>query len=312
MPIDQRSLFDIRSEEIPDADGIIGGPPCQSWSLAGAMRGSRDERGKLFYEYVRVLRDKKPKFFLAENVPGILSSTHIREFKLIISKLSALGYNVNYSAVDARDYGVPQERSRVIIVGYRESLGLHFSFPPPTHSKSGGITLDERKTPNWVTLRQAIGHLPEPMPAREKNKANESLAIPNHEYMNGGFSSIYMSRNRKKNWDEQSYTIQAGGRHAPLHPSSTDMMKIGEDKWAFRSSSPIYRRLSVRECARIQTFPDDFIFYYENVADGYKMVGNAVPVKLAEAIAKKILSDLKTPRELEEVRLETINSVPEE
>jgi DNA (cytosine-5)-methyltransferase 1 len=130
--------------------------------------------------------------------------------------------------------------------------------------------------------------------------------------MNGGFSSIYMSRNRKKNWDEQSYTIQAGGRHAPLHPSSTDMMKIGEDKWAFRSSSPIYRRLSVRECARIQTFPDDFIFYYENVADGYKMVGNAVPVKLAEAIAKKILSDLKTPRELEEVRLETINSVPEE
>lgn len=294
IQIDKRSLFNIKSDEIPHADGIIGGPPCQSWSLAGAMRGAKDERGQLFYEYVRVLRDKQPKFFLAENVPGILSCTHIREFKRIIGKLSALGYDVDYDAVDARDYGVPQERSRVIIVGYSKSLGLHFSFPPPSHSKSDGVTLDGRKTHKWVNLRQAIGDLPEATAAKDKNKANEKLVVPNHEYMTGGFSSIYMSRNRRKNWDEQSYTIQAGGRHAPLHPSSTEMMKIEEDKWAFRGSKPIYRRLSVRECARIQTFPDNFIFCYTNVADGYKMVGNAVPVKLAEAIGKKIMSDLKT------------------
>lgn len=115
--------------------------------------------------------------------------------------------------------------------------------------------------------------------------------MPNHEYMNGGFSYIYMSRNRKKNWDEQSFTIQASGRHTPLHPSSSDMVKVGKDRWAFNDPNPNIRRLSVRECGRIQTFPDSFRFYYQNITDGYKMIGNAVPVRLAEALAKKIKSD---------------------
>ena len=293
ISIDKRSLFDVKSEEIPKADGIIGGPPCQSWSLAGEMRGAKDERGQLFYEYVRVLKDKRPKFFLAENVQGIISSTHIKEFKAIVRKLSELGYNVTYKVLDARDYDVPQERRRVIIIGYEKSLGLRFTFPLPTHTKSGGLTLDGKKAQKWITLREAIGDLPDAVPAKEKNKANENLAIPNHEYMTGAFSSIYMSRNRKKDWDEQSYTIQAGGRHAPLHPSSTEMVKIEEDKWTFKGDHPTYRRLSVRECARIQTFPDNFVFYYKNIADGYKMVGNAVPVKLAEVLAKRIKSDLE-------------------
>jgi len=310
IPIDKRSLLDVKSEEIPDADGIIGGPPCQSWSLAGAMRGVKDERGRLFYEYVRVLRDRRPKFFLAENVPGILSSTHIREFKRIIAKLASLGYDVDYEVVDARNYGVPQERSRVIIVGYHKSLGLHFTFPPPTHTKTKMVTLDGRKTSRWVTLKETIGDLPEPVPGRDKNKANGNLTVPNHEYMTGGFSSIYMSRNRKKSWNEQSYTIQAGGRHAPLHPSSTEMMKVEEDKWTFRSDTPVYRRLSVRECARIQTFPDNFMFYYTNIADGYKMVGNAVPVKLAQAIAKKIKSDLKTSEQRNVIEIERLEKTP--
>jgi DNA (cytosine-5)-methyltransferase 1 len=293
ISVDKRSLLDVKSEEIPDADGIIGGPPCQSWSLAGEMRGIKDERGRLFYEYVRVLRDKRPNFFLAENVPGIVSSTHIQEFRAILAKLSSLGYDVVYKIIDARDYGVPQERRRVIIVGYKESVGIQFSFPAPTHTKLGEPTTKGEKTLKWVTLKEAIGDLPTPVPAKEKNKGNGDLAIPNHEYMMGGFSSIYMSRNRKKGWNDQSYTIQAGGRHAPLHPSSTEMKKIGEDKWAFKSNHPVYRRLSVRECARIQTFPDDFVFYYKNVADGYKMVGNAVPVKLAQALAIRIKSDLE-------------------
>lgn len=302
IAIDKRSLLEVKSEEIPDADGIIGGPPCQSWSLAGMMRGAKDERGQLFYEYVRVLRDKKPKFFLAENVPGIVSSTHIREFKAIVSRLSGLGYDIACRITDARDYGVPQERRRVIIVGYKKVLGLHFVFPPPTHTKTGTLTLEGVATRKWVTLRDAIGDLPEPIPTKEKNKANGDLAVPNHEYMTGGFSSIYMSRNRRKRWDEQSYTIQAGGRHAPLHPSSTEMKKIEQDKWTFKNHDPVYRRLSLRECARIQTFPDNFIFYYKNIADGYKMVGNAVPVRLAEAMARRIRSDLEP---LENIRVPT-------
>ncbi len=292
IKIDKRSLFDIESDEIPNADGIVGGPPCQSWSLAGAMRGINDKRGQLFYEYIRVLKDKQPKFFLAENVPGIVSRTHITEFETIISKLSSLGYNVTYNVVDARNYGVPQERRRVIIVGYRQDLGFRFAFPQPTHTKSGTKTLDGKNMQKWVTLSEAIGDLPEPIPAKKKNRTNGELSVSNNEYLTGGFSSIYMSRNRRKLWNDQSYTIQAGGRHAPLHPSSAEMIKLEKDKWDFKTANPFYRRLSVRECARIQTFPDDFIFYYKSVGDGYKMVGNAVPVRLAESLAMKIRSDL--------------------
>jgi DNA (cytosine-5)-methyltransferase 1 len=286
LKIDRRSIVDVKSEEIPEVDGIIGGPPCQSWSLAGAMRGINDSRGRLFYEYIRILKDKKPLFFVAENVPGIISSTHLPEFNKILEEFSKIGYNISYKLLDARDYGVPQERKRVVVVGLRKDFGKKFEFPEPTHSPDG-------KTKNkWVNLKEAIGELPAPMPAKEKNKTNDTLEMPNQEYMNGGFSTIYMSRNRRKNWDDQSFTIQAGGRHAPLHPDSAKMHKIGEDKWEFEGKSPKHRRLSVRECARIQTFPDDFIFYYDSIADGYKMIGNAVPVKLAEAVAKKIIKDL--------------------
>ena len=292
VKIDKRSITEILSKEIPDAEGIVGGPPCQSWSLAGKMRGAKDERGQLFYEYVRVLKDKQPLFFVAENVPGIISKTHLSEFEKLLDKFNEVGYAVSYKLMDSRDYGVPQERKRVIIVGYHKKLGKKFEFPLPTHSREPSASLSGNKTKPWVTLKEAIGSLPEAKPAKEKNRANEQLLMPNHEYLNGGFSTIYMSRNRRKDWCEQSYTIQAGGRHAPLHPRSSEMRQIGKDRYEFEGKNPDFRRLSVRECARIQTFPDDFIFYYSKVADGYKMVGNAVPVKLAEAIAKKIMSDL--------------------
>ena len=112
--------------------------------------------------------------------------------------------------------------------------------------------------------------------------------------MNGGFSTIYMSRNRVRSWNEPSFTIQAGGRHAPIHPQAPKMKFINKDNRIFvPGKEHLYRRLSVRECARIQTFPDDFIFHYEDIADGYKMIGNAVPVKLAQALANKIMQDIK-------------------
>lgn len=112
--------------------------------------------------------------------------------------------------------------------------------------------------------------------------------------MNGGFSSIYMSRNRVRSWDEPSFTIQAGGRHAPLHPQAPKMKFIEHNKRVFvPGQEKKYRRLSVRECARIQTFPDDYIFKYKNIADGYKMIGNAVPVNFAKHIAQRIMSNFE-------------------
>jgi DNA (cytosine-5)-methyltransferase 1 len=291
--MDKRSLLEVPSTDIPDAEGIIGGPPCQSWSLAGAMRGAKDSRGQLFFEYVRVIKDKHPAFFLAENVPGILSPAHVGEFNNIVSLLKGLGYRISYKTIDSRDYGVPQERKRVIIVGYDEGLGKKFEFPTPSHSRQSVFSLDGGFRSKWVTLRQAIGDMPKAVQSGPKNKPNSKALLPNHEYMTGGFSTIYMSRNRKKSWDQQSFTIQAGGRHAPLHPSSCEMRKVQEDEWVFVSKKKsAHRRMSIRECARIQTFPDDFVFYYDRVSDGYKMVGNAVPVALAKALAAKIKSDL--------------------
>ncbi len=280
IKIDKRSIEDIRSEEIPDVIGFVGGPPCQSWSLAGAMRGINDPRGKLFYNYINLIEKKQPLFFLAENVAGILSPMHHGEFQKIIEAFKKINYEVSFVLLDAKFYGVPQERKRVIVIGYHNKLGKKFDFPP-AHLR-------------LISLREAIGDLPEPRPAKEKNKTNSNLEIPNHEYMNGGFSTIYMSRNRVRGWDEQSFTIQAGGRHAPIHPQAPKMKFISQNKRIFvPGKEHLYRRLSVRECARIQTFPDDFIFYYNDIADGYKMIGNAVPVKLAEAIAKKIMEDIK-------------------
>ena len=279
--LDKRSITAIDTSEIPPCVGIIGGPPCQSWSEAGALRGIEDARGKLFYEYIRILEAKQPLFFLAENVSGILMERHRPAFKNILKQFRAMGYNVSYELLNSHDYGVPQARKRVIIVGYHKSMGKSFEFPKPIGDK-----------PN---LRDAIGDMGEPEPSTEKNRANnpEDLEFLNHEYMTGGFSTIYMSRNRVRSWDEPSFTIQAGGRHAPIHPKAPKMLPVETDKKKFvPGKEDLYRRLSVRECARIQTFPDSFEFVYKGIGDGYKMIGNAVPVNMAFHIARAIAEDL--------------------
>jgi len=279
--LDRRSICDIPSKDVPEADGIIGGPPCQSWSEAGAGRGINDSRGKLFYEYIRMLQDKQPLFFLAENVSGMLHGKHGEAVNNIIKQFRESGYEVTYELLNAKFFNIPQDRKRVIYIGYRKDLGLSFDFKK----------LKNDKVP---TLKDAIWDLKDnAVPATDGNKANAVLDIPNHEYMTGGFSTIYMSRNRVRSWQEPSFTIQAGGRHAPIHPQAPKMILVGKDKRVFvEGQEELYRRLSVRECARIQTFPDDYIFKYHRLADGYKMIGNAVPVEFAKVLAKQIYSDL--------------------
>lgn len=275
--LDTRDIRQIPSDEIPDCEGIIGGPPCQSWSEAGALRGIDDSRGKLFYEFIRVLKDKKPKFFVAENVSGMLADLHKEAVQNILHHFKDAGYNVTVNLVNAADYEVPQDRKRVFYIGFRKDLRTNYVFPMKKEKK--------------ITLREAIWDLKNTaIKAKEKNKTNGNLCvIPNHEYMNGGFSTIYMSRNRVRSWNEQSFTIQAGGRHAPIHPQAPKMLFVEKNKRIFvPGKEELYRRLSVRECARIQTFPDSFTFYYKDIADGYKMVGNAVPVMLAYHVAKSI------------------------
>jgi DNA (cytosine-5)-methyltransferase 1 len=282
--LDKRSIVDIPSNEVPDCDGIIGGPPCQSWSEAGSKRGISDKRGQLFYEFMRILADKKPKFFLAENVSGMLLPTHKVALENIKEMLTAIGYELSFQLLNVSDYGVPQDRKRVFFIGYRKDLGLKFIFPTPTTS--------EKK----ITLEKAIGDLKDSvLPAKAGNYTNgKNCLVSCHEYMIGGFSSMFMSRNRVRSWDEVSFTIQAGGRHAPIHPQAPKMKFIHQNLRQFEPGKEnLYRRLSVRECARIQTFPDYFSFEYSNVVAAYKMIGNAVPVRMGKVLANKIYLDLE-------------------
>ncbi len=290
--LDRRSIVDISSEEVPDCDGIIGGPPCQSWSEAGSKRGIADKRGQLFFEFIRILADKQPKFFLAENVSGMLLPAHKEALKNIKEMFTEIGYDLSFKLLNVADYGSPQDRKRVFFIGYRKDLGIRFQFPEPSSSLSKS------------TLWDAIGDLSNnAVPALQGNFTNgQKCKVPNHEYMIGGFSSMFMSRNRVRSWNEVSFTIQAGGRHAPIHPQAPKMIKKGPDLHEFvKNKKDLYRRLSVRECARIQTFPDDFVFYYDNVVAGYKMIGNAVPVRMGEIIGNQIYKDiafLKTKEKL--------------
>ncbi len=281
--LDKRSIINIPSDEVPECDGIIGGPPCQSWSEAGAMKGIEDKRGQLFFDFIRILEAKQPKFFLAENVSGMLLDRHSNALENIkeMFRNAGIGYELSFEMVNACDYNVPQDRKRVIFVGIRKDLNFTYQFQK-THFKK-------------LTLQDAIFDLKDnALPAKTNNKTNgNDCAIPNHEYMTGGFSTIYMSRNRVRSWDEQSFTIQAGGRHAPIHPQAPKMKFIEQNIRVFvPGKEHLYRRLSVRECARVQTFPDDFIFHYDNISAGYKMIGNAVPVNLAHFLADSIKAQI--------------------
>ena len=287
--LDKRSIVNIPAEDVPECDGIIGGPPCQSWSEAGAARGIKDHRGQLFFDFIRILEAKQPKFFLAENVSGMQSKSHSEALEGIkeLFRNAGAGYDLSFEMLNACNYNVPQDRKRVFFIGIRKDLNFKFKFPNETFPK--------------IDLSEVIKDLQETaLPALELNNTNgESCKVPNNEYMTGGFSSMYMSRNRVRSWDEQSFTIQAGGRHAPIHPQAPKMKLIEKNKREFIAGKEhLYRRLSVRECARIQTFPDNFIFSYKKVANGYKMIGNAVPVNLAKFLAENIKKQL----------LENINS----
>jgi DNA (cytosine-5)-methyltransferase 1 len=274
--LETNSIKEVNRSTIPPVDGIIGGPPCQSWSEAGMRRGIADSRGLLIDTYLEILKEKMPKFFLLENVPGIRSSLHNDMFNFFVEDIRRAGYVVSIIQVNAADYGVAQDRFRVFIVAYRADIKKQFREPQPSAETK--------------TLRDVIYNL------RDTAIPFDGIAEPtrkNHEYLVESFSYIYMSRNRVRQWNERSFTIQASGRHVPLHPGAPPMEYVKKDEYRFlRGQEEKYRRLTVRECARIQSFPDTHVFYYKNIRDGYKMVGNAVPVKLAQAIAERIRTDI--------------------
>lgn len=276
--LDQRDIRNIDSSEIPDCDGIIGGPPCQSWSEAGTLKGIEDARGQFFYDYIRILKDKLPKFFLAENVVGMLSKRHSEAVENIKKMFVDCGYDLTVTLVNVADYGIPQGRKRVFYIGFRKDLNVDFHFPQPNKIKR--------------TLKDAIWDLKDTaVPSLEKNYANPDVVFSNHEYLQGSYSTIFMSRNRVRQWNECGFTVQASGRQAQLHPQAPVMPMVGKNRHIFAEGyEHLYRRMTIRKCARLQTFPDDFEFIYSKLDDGYKMAGNAVPVEMARIIAENLIN----------------------
>ena len=247
----------IDMSQIPKADIILGGFPCQGFSLSGP-RKIDDSRNVLYKHYVKLVRQNKPLAFVGENVKGLLTMDNGKIIDAIIADFSNCGYDVYYKLVNARNFGVPQDRERVIIVGFRKDLGVvGFSLPEGNGEKN--------------TLKEALQGLPE---------------ATQEDICNAPYSSRYMSRNRKRDWDNVSYTIPAMAKQVPLYPGSPDMIKINKDKWIFGENGDT-RRLSWREAAAIQTFPNELIFAGD-LTSKYKQIGNAVPVKLAEFVANFI------------------------
>lgn len=255
-------------EHFPKADLLVGCYPCQGFSQGGVRQADR-KINTLYLEFARALNYIKPKAFIVENVSGMVRKNFEHLLKDQVRVFTEAGYKVFYKVLNAIDYGVPQERKRIFIVGIKESIGIEYSFPLPTHG------IDAQPI---ITIKDAIGHLPK---------------WPTGEYYDLNFHWYYMSRNRRQDWDQASKTIVANPRHMPLHPVSPMLKKVGPDEWHFVTDQPA-RRFSYREAALLQGFADlnfpDTLSSSMNMK--YTVVGNAVPPPLFEAVARAIPSSI--------------------
>lgn len=285
--IDGRDITQVPVEDIPDCDIITAGFPCQPFSNAGNRRGVYDERGELYLECLRIIESKHPRAVLFENVKGLLSSKHQSGKKLIDvikEDLENLGYRVNYKVVNASDYGVPQNRERMILVGLRNDLGKTFEFPPVQEDKSK-LTLRNildvpKNTPNqdsyWPYSPQAQNMIEQiPEGGSWKSIPYEKL-LPRFQRIRDDMKRYHAPNfYRRFSRDEINGTITASAQ-----PENCGITHPTEN-----------RRYTIREIARIQTFPDDFLFIdgtQKDIVAMYKVIGNAVPCHLAEVIASAI------------------------
>jgi DNA (cytosine-5)-methyltransferase 1 len=261
--IDTRDITDIKSSEIPESDVIVGGFPCQGFSVANWNRTVNDPRNQLYKQMVRIIQDKQPKYFICENVKGLASLDKGNVLIKIVQDLERIGYHVQHKVLNAADYGVPQSRMRLIIFGSRKELPIPLNFPPEqTHFKPSLVTA--RMKP-WVTVGKALLHFPEPdtLPEMYPNHQNSKYKLR----FNGHLGHRFIDPNKP------SPTVTArgderGGVVVLHHPNNK-------------------RRMTAREMAAVQSFPDNFRFYGTKTS-AYRQIANAVPVLLGKAIGNML------------------------
>lgn len=253
-------------KNFPKANLLVGCYPCQGFSQGGVRDPSR-KINKLYIEFARALKEIKPRAFIVENVSGMVRANFSHLLSDQIKLFTEAGYKVKYQVLNAADYGVAQERRRIFLVGIRDDFPEEYEFPKPTHGDGG---FQPR-----VTIKEALKYM---------------RHWPEGEFYDREFHWYYLSRNRRRDWNEVSKTIVANPRHMPLHPISPPLYKVEHNIWRFETDAPA-RRFSYREAAVLQGFPKNFNF--PDTESGsldmrYKVAGNAVPPPLFEAVTKAI------------------------
>ncbi|MBQ7689825.1 MAG: DNA cytosine methyltransferase [Muribaculaceae bacterium] len=254
-------IRDVAIGDIPDGDVVVGGFPCQGFSRANLRRKVDDERNAMYRFFYEVIRVKQPRFFIAENVKGILSLGHGAVVRQIMADFGCAGYHVVHRKVNMADYGIPQHRERVIFVGQRVDLGekMLFEFPVSTHCRDG------IGKPKWVSIKEAIEGCPAP---------GDTTNDPN----NYGSAYKFVTRN-----------FTAHRVTDPEKPSPTILAR-GNGKGGV-CAIPHYngeRRLTIRESATVQTFPPDFVFTGK-MGSCYRQIGNAVPVEFGRILGEELI-----------------------
>ncbi len=280
---------------------LAGGPPCVTFSVAGRREGLTAETGRMFEEYVRILRVARPRALLFENVKGLVNAVGADgerggAFATILGALESAGYALTWRVVNAADYGVPQQRERVIIIGRRGRMP--FAFPPPTHCDP--LRPPALRPPDmqpWRDVRSAIGDLPpavapgeQPLVANHVSRRHSDAVVEAFKATRPGQRNPSYKRDRLR-WDRPSKVIRAQGKPKPdgSGQKHSSHQAIHPDE---------HRQLTVRECARIQTFPDWYELP-ETFVNGYRIVGDAVPVRLAYALGRSLLEQLVAAGEWE-------------
>jgi len=267
------TLGDIRKidkSNIPECDVLIGGFPCLGYTIAkGKDRTINDPHNLLYLEYLEVLKKIKPTAFLIENVAGILQGKEFQiTFEKMLREFYNAGYYHKYKILHSADYGVPQKRKRVVIIGSRKDKKISINFPKTTHEKSNNDSFIISNLANWITLREAIGDLRELFSKEDSEHVGSKHVVKINGYVG----------NRKLDWDKPAPTITGRGSRTGgpvIHPHPN-----------------LKRRLSIKECKRIQSFPDDFIFH-GSISSAYAQIGNAVPPLLSFRIAQEFLIAFK-------------------
>lgn len=258
-------LSEVETSSIPHGDVVIGGFPCQGFSVANTERSPDDGRNKLYREFVRVVRKKKPRFFVAENVKGILSLGDGEVFEKIVEDFGSAGYHVVYCVLNAADYGVPQRRERVFIVGVERGRPCDMTAIAPRRTHAPPDEAAETELSPWITIGEALDDFPEPESDHD---------IPNHhDYSRYKLRFNGYLGHRRMDPDKPAPTVTGrgdmeGGVVVQHHPGNN-------------------RRMSPREVATVQGFPTDYIFK-GSLTSTYRQIANAVPPPLAQAVASAL------------------------